>query len=266
MAEDTKKILQVEPVDGESVNKVEDVPDGFKEWMEKNEKRIAEAKKAGTLPRFVRENGEIVGANNTTLARDVTIKVVPQKNKDIHDQFDTSLSFKADEPGLPPHIETYTKEAEHVFVSMLNREKELNENVRMAIFLAENTKEDVFVMPHFQPSHPASKKLRIVFFPEGVKKDKNPDLYFRGRFVDAKCMNPEDISNAMRTKRKIQFRLKEAFEKADDAFVEIPTSIPRDWVESAIKGKLKSSEHYHIVYVKYGSEFFMRDSKNKPAP
>ena len=80
------------------------------------------------------------------------------------------------------------------------------------------------------------------------------------------CLQPKEISDAKRTKRKIQFRLKEAFEQADDAYVEIPTSIPRDWVESAIYGKLKSSEHYHIVYVKYGEEFFVRDDKNKPAP
>ena len=57
---DTKKILRGEPVDGESVNEVKDVPEGFKEWEKKNEERIAEAKKAGTLPRFVRENKEHV--------------------------------------------------------------------------------------------------------------------------------------------------------------------------------------------------------------
>ena len=49
-----------EPVDGESVNKVEDVPERFKGWMKENEKRIAEARKSGTLPGFVRENGEII--------------------------------------------------------------------------------------------------------------------------------------------------------------------------------------------------------------
>ncbi len=67
IAEDTKKILRGEPVDGESVNEVKDVPEGFKEWEKKNEKRIAEAKKAGTLPRFVRENEELVsGAKSIT--------------------------------------------------------------------------------------------------------------------------------------------------------------------------------------------------------
>ena len=60
IAEDTRKILRGEPVDGQSVNEVKDVPDGFKDWEKKNEERIAEAGKKGTLPGFVRENERIV--------------------------------------------------------------------------------------------------------------------------------------------------------------------------------------------------------------
>ena len=56
IAEDTRKMLRGEPTDGESVNKVEDVPGNFKEWVEKNEARIATARESGTLPGFVREN------------------------------------------------------------------------------------------------------------------------------------------------------------------------------------------------------------------
>ena len=61
MDADTQRILNGEPVDGESVNKVEEPPKEFKDWVEKNEKRIAEARKNGTLPGFVRENERIVG-------------------------------------------------------------------------------------------------------------------------------------------------------------------------------------------------------------
>ena len=66
IAADTKKILNGEPVTGESENRVEDVPDNFKDWVEKNEKRIAEAGKKGTLPGFVRENEVIVSEVTTT--------------------------------------------------------------------------------------------------------------------------------------------------------------------------------------------------------
>ena len=60
MDADTQRILNGEPVDGDSVNKVEEPPKGFSDWMEKNEGRIAEARKNGTLPGFVRENERIV--------------------------------------------------------------------------------------------------------------------------------------------------------------------------------------------------------------
>lgn len=40
----------------ESVNTVNDVPDAFKEWVGKNEERIARASERGTLPYFLRDN------------------------------------------------------------------------------------------------------------------------------------------------------------------------------------------------------------------
>ena len=54
--EDMEKILGGKPTDGDSVNKVDDVPENFKDWTKENEKRIATAEKNGTLPGFVREN------------------------------------------------------------------------------------------------------------------------------------------------------------------------------------------------------------------
>lgn len=56
MDADTQKILNGEPVDGESVNKVEDVPENFKDWLEQNEERMGRAAEKGTLPYFLREN------------------------------------------------------------------------------------------------------------------------------------------------------------------------------------------------------------------
>ena len=56
IAEDTRRILNGEEVTGDSVNEVKEPPEGFEKWVEKNEGRIAEAKKNGTLPGFLREN------------------------------------------------------------------------------------------------------------------------------------------------------------------------------------------------------------------
>ena len=58
--EDMEKILGGKPTDGDSVNKVDDVPENFKDWTKENEKRIATAEKNGTLPGFVRENERYV--------------------------------------------------------------------------------------------------------------------------------------------------------------------------------------------------------------
>ena len=67
MDADTQRILNGEPVDGDSVNKVEEPPKEFSDWVEKNEKRIAEARENGTLPGFVRENGGYVGAKENVI-------------------------------------------------------------------------------------------------------------------------------------------------------------------------------------------------------
>lgn len=53
MEEDTRRILNGEPLDGESVNKVDDVPAQFKEWLNENAERIKNAKH---LPYFLADN------------------------------------------------------------------------------------------------------------------------------------------------------------------------------------------------------------------
>lgn len=46
--------------DAKSVNDVEDVPQGFKDWSKDNEERIERAEKRGTLPYFIRDNRDEV--------------------------------------------------------------------------------------------------------------------------------------------------------------------------------------------------------------
>ncbi len=46
--------------DAPSVNEVEDVPQGFKDWIRNNEGRINAAEKRGTLPYFIRDNRDEV--------------------------------------------------------------------------------------------------------------------------------------------------------------------------------------------------------------
>lgn len=169
-------------------------------------------------------------------------------------------------PGdFPPRFDTYYQDEENkrVFISNLCQPSERNENIRMARFIADKTHENIFVLPHIQPTKKGAENLRKELFPEGVKENKNPDYYFRGRFVDGKSMisiimKPD---NSKAVKRKIQNRFDEAFEQADDVFIEINTSIPMDLVKEAVKGKLASSQHRHIVYVKYGDDLLVFGEK-----
>lgn len=163
----------------------------------------------------------------------------------------------------PPRLDTYDKEGDLVFVSKIHNEAERKENLRLALFLSDHTGECVYLLPHIQPTQKDAGRLRSEYFPQGVKEDKNPDFYFSGRFVDGKnlttiAMKPD---NTKAVKRKIQNRLAEAFEQADDAFVEVNTSIPMKLVRDAIKGKLTSSKHRHVVYVKYREELFVFGAK-----
>ena len=171
--------------------------------------------------------------------------------------------MKKKEELFPPHIETYKKLGEYVYVSDLQKEAERQENIRLATFLAEKFNEPIFVLPHIQPSMKKAKELRAEFLPKGVKENKNPDFYFRERFVDAKSMLNAEVSDEKHTKCNIQNRIKEAFKQADDTFLEIPTTFEKRVVLSSIKGKLNSSKHKHIVYVKHGEDMLVVKTKNR---
>ena len=160
---------------------------------------------------------------------------------------------------VPPHPESYYQDEknEHVFIRHQSQPSERDENVRMARFLAQKTKENVYILPLIQPTQKDAEILRKEFFPEGVKKGKNPDYFFRGRFVDGKSMMDVKESDIKTIKRKIQNRLSEAFKQANDAFLEIPTSISTNLLEDAIRGRLNSSYHKHLVYIKQGETFLV---------
>ena len=55
MRRDTKKILNGQPTDTESVNAVNDTPQGFKDWILANQERI---ERATSLPYFLRDNNK----------------------------------------------------------------------------------------------------------------------------------------------------------------------------------------------------------------
>lgn len=221
----------------------------------------------GKYPRSDSAAAMAAGANCTDTPKKQIFRFNPGKQKKIfppkHPYFKTPEEVKQAVETIsikdfPPHGETYERDKENswVFVSNLNKEAELKENVRLARFLSEKTDEFVFVLPHIQPTAKDAARLRKEYFPKGVKENKNPDYFFRRRFVDGKILNFE-WTDAENLKSKIQKRLSDAFKQADDAFLEIPETMPMSVVENAINGELKSSKHQHFVYIKHGEDFYI---------
>jgi len=159
----------------------------------------------------------------------------------------------------PPHPESYYQEKDNEYIHISNQSppSERDENIRMARFLTEKTKENIYILPLIQPTQKNAENLRKEYFPDGVKINKNPDYYFKGRFVDGKSMMDVKESDIKTIKRKIQNRLSEAFRQADDAFLEIPAFISINLLEDAVKGRLNSSCHKHLVYIKLGETFLI---------
>lgn len=58
MEADTQRILNGEPVDGESVNTVKDVPQALKDWMANNDERL---QTASSVPYFIADNPKYTG-------------------------------------------------------------------------------------------------------------------------------------------------------------------------------------------------------------
>ncbi len=64
IAEDTRRILEGKPLDGRSVNRVDDVPQAFKDWLEDNESRAAHS---FSVPYFLTDNQKYLPKGYTGL-------------------------------------------------------------------------------------------------------------------------------------------------------------------------------------------------------
>lgn len=62
MAADNKRIMEGKESEEASENAVTDVPEGFSQWIKRNEKRIAAAKQRGKLPYFLKDNEKYTSA------------------------------------------------------------------------------------------------------------------------------------------------------------------------------------------------------------
>lgn len=85
MDSDIQKLLNGEQTDGESVNKVTDVPDNLKSWTADNADRIERAKQRGTLPYWYKDNEKTFSGEKFHAAR-ITEENRRKRNIDEYDK------------------------------------------------------------------------------------------------------------------------------------------------------------------------------------
>jgi hypothetical protein len=94
---DGERIMNGEEPKTGSVNEVKDVPENFKQWVEKNRDRIEKANNRGTLPYFIKDNYKEGNINNKFIwEAEKRVKTEAEK-ADIQKRWDERKAGKLDE-------------------------------------------------------------------------------------------------------------------------------------------------------------------------
>lgn len=100
IAEDTQKILNGEELDGNSINRVDDVPDNFKKWLQDNEAR---AKRSYSMPYFIRDNEKYLPDNYKNL-------YAMKKPYESHDDYEAAMRYNKKNAGFSADISRNNRE------------------------------------------------------------------------------------------------------------------------------------------------------------
>ena len=100
IAEDTQKILNGEELDGNSINRVDDVPDNFKKWLQDNEAR---AKRSYSMPYFIRDNEKYLPDNYKNL-------YAMKKPYDTYEEYEAAMRYNKKYAGFSADIARNNRE------------------------------------------------------------------------------------------------------------------------------------------------------------
>lgn len=100
IAEDTRRILDGEPLDGKSVNRVDDVPGGFKQWLKDNEDR---AKRSYSVPYFIKDNQKYLPKGYSKL-------YAMRMPYDTHEEYAAALAYNKKHAGFSAAIAQNNRE------------------------------------------------------------------------------------------------------------------------------------------------------------
>ena len=163
----------------------------------------------------------------------------------------------------PPIVETY-KVSRHgmVFTSPYHGANEVDENRKLADFIAKKLGRKVYLLPRLDPQNPTQAPLRASLLPPGVKERKNPDFYIGGLLFDGKSMmGIERSEDSNKYHNAILNRIKSAKKQADNVMLEIPTFVSRKTISATIKGYLMQSSKERVIMVKHGNKCFIYNRK-----
>lgn len=100
IAEDTRRILDGEPLDGKSVNRVDDVPGDFKQWLKDNEER---AKRSYSVPYFIKDNPKFLPKGYSKL-------YAMRMPYDTHEEYASALAYNKKHAGFSAAIAQNNRE------------------------------------------------------------------------------------------------------------------------------------------------------------
>ena len=203
--------------DAKSVNEVDDVPQGFKDWVKDNEERIDKAAERGKLPYFIADNKRVVenilkggSGNGKTPASNDEIETKERANHEV-----------------PPHAEEYKSYNDgKIMVSPLHGKDELQSNLELGKVMYELMENTVYLLPNINPKGNNSH-LRASYLPKGVKEGKNPDFLCGGRLWDGKeCSFENTPKEWKKIKSTLENHFKKAKQQADNFIIKVP-----EWLE-----------------------------------
>lgn len=153
----------------------------------------------------------------------------------------------------PPKVEEYKVEHNgHVFISPYHGANEVEDNKRLAAFIADKLKTNVYLLPRLDPSNPKENILRPILHPPGVFDKKNPDFLINGKLFDGKCMYDLDkTANLKQQKNAIENHIKKAKKQADNIILEMPSFMDRKNAENTIRNYLNRSKTKRVIMVRY---------------
>ena len=160
---------------------------------------------------------------------------------------------------VPPSVETYIpSHGGKVLTSPYHGSNEVEENKRLAAFIADKLGNKVYLLPRLDPMNPTQASLRPSLLPPGVPEGKNPDYYIGGLLFDGKSMMRIKPSGSKRKYHNdILNRIKEAKKQSDNIVLEIPMFVSRKTISETIKGYLVQSSKQRIIIVKHGKKCYV---------